>query len=693
MPRFNVKAPDGSVIPVDAPEGATEQDAIAFAASTWKPAASQSGIPGARAAPPELTATQKVYQAVRPYAAPLIEGAGAIGGGLIGAGAGTLAAPGLGTAAGGVAGAGLGYGMGKELMNLGDIYLGGQAPRQGAAQVTEPVKNILEGATYEAGGRAIGPALGFVAGKVADLRRLPVQKAARIAQKTLGDDLPTVINNLRAASPNANIAELTAGVENPAWQALLQKAAERDPATVQMLRKMAISDEAGAVNALSRLAGGATATATRATSDVAKRNLNAITGPMRETSLARANLGKAVAGYETEAQQLAGQASGKVEDVRRLTQLGTQAEAAAATTPVRTAAGERIGMPLAPGRYTYPGELAKQADQWASQAATASLDLGQGARFSQAAADSLRSVGIKPLEGAKLAERVSSVANNPEFAGNDLISGAVKNVANDIAQWTGNGGIIDARALEAIRKNSVNATVAQLRPGVDATTQRNLAAGVMSDIKPMIDNAIEGAGGAGWKEYLATHADGMRKIAEKKLTGEALNLWKTNKDGFVKLVQGETPDVVEKTLGPGSYDIAKELSDSTLTVLRDQARKHLTKLSVASQASEGTSALATVLDQEVSKFKLPSFLTFWSTVGNKALGELERKVGTRTLEKLTEARKTPQGMANLLDTLPGAERTRVIKLLSNPSQWKPGAGAAAINMLAPESTNQNALAQ
>jgi hypothetical protein len=50
MPRFNVNAPDGSVIPVDAPEGATEQDAIAFAASTYKPKAQpvQSGIPNAR---------------------------------------------------------------------------------------------------------------------------------------------------------------------------------------------------------------------------------------------------------------------------------------------------------------------------------------------------------------------------------------------------------------------------------------------------------------------------------------------------------------------------------------------------------------------------------------------------------------------------------------------------------------------
>lgn len=35
--RFNVTAPDGSIIPVDAPAGASEQDAIAFAASIYKP--------------------------------------------------------------------------------------------------------------------------------------------------------------------------------------------------------------------------------------------------------------------------------------------------------------------------------------------------------------------------------------------------------------------------------------------------------------------------------------------------------------------------------------------------------------------------------------------------------------------------------------------------------------------------------
>jgi hypothetical protein len=57
MARFNVTAPDGSIIPVDAPDGATEQDAIAFAAATFKPAQApaQTEVPGPRQRPGALT--------------------------------------------------------------------------------------------------------------------------------------------------------------------------------------------------------------------------------------------------------------------------------------------------------------------------------------------------------------------------------------------------------------------------------------------------------------------------------------------------------------------------------------------------------------------------------------------------------------------------------------------------------------
>jgi hypothetical protein len=277
-----------------------------------------------------------------------------------------------------------------------------------------------------------------------------------------------------------------------------------------------------------------------------------------------------------------------------------------------------------------------------------------------------------------------------------LISGAVKNVADDIAKWTGQGGVIDANALEAIRKNSVNAAIAQLRPGADATAQRNLAAGVLAKIKPAIDDAIEGAGGTGWRDYLTTHAKGMRNIAEKKLTGEAAQLWKTDKDAFVRLVQNESPDAVEKVLGPGSYNIAKELSDNTMSVLQKQADKRLTELAIKEQVSEGGAALSQLLKQETSRFRFPSFLSFWASASNKTLSELEQRIGAKTMSQLTQAMKTPQGAADLLETLPATERNRVINLMTKPQTWKPGTAAAANvavrNALAPEES-QNALAQ
>jgi hypothetical protein len=355
------------------------------------------------------------------------------------------------------------------------------------------------------------------------------------------------------------------------------------------------------------------------------------------------------------------------------------------------------GLPVGATPYTNFGQLSNKAlNEWSSKAADASLDLGQGARFAQGAADALRSVGVKPLETAPLIQNIKSMTNRPEFAGNDLLAGAAKNVADDIAKWTASNGVIDAVALEAIRKNSVNAAIQQLRPGADATTQRNLAAGVLAKIKPVIDDAIEAAGGSGWRDYLTNHAKGMQQIAEKKLSGEALKLYKKDKDAFVRLVQGESDDVVEKILGPGSYDIAKEVSDKTLEVLQNQAIKAVRDANIKTQVSEGQKALEELLTQHISKLRLPSYINAYAATGNKAIDILETKIGAKTMRILTEAFKTPSAAADLLESLPGPERNRVAKLLSDPKSWVQKAAAPATigvtNALAPPQQNQNALA-
>ena len=691
------------------------QDAPVIKSQSWQSAPIEGEIPGPRmtgtivdqipgssvrapaAVPTQNVSTgQKVYRnIVRPVLAPTIEALGSVGGGVAGAPLGP---------AGVVGGAGLGYGMAKEAIKMGDIYFGGQTPDQ--AQ-TEPIRNILEGATFEAGGRAIGPALGYVGGKIADLRNIPQQRAAKLAKEAVGSDLKAVVNTLRETPSNMGVGQATAKFQNPALQALVKDSLEATPEGAQYLSKLGTMTEDEAVNALSKLVGGRTSTDVRNTLAAAKNNARAITTPMRDTALARGNLGKEVARLETMSAELGEQAAAKVQEVRRLLDLGDVAAAAARLKTIQT--GRPASSRFAPAKsqigasdefalkFTYPGKLAQMSDEWANQAANASLDLGQGSRFAQAAADALRKSGIQPLEGGPLVRSIQTIGNNPEFAGNDVLLGALRNVSDDIAKWTDSGGIIDLKALDAIRKNSVNAAIQQLRPGMDATSQRNLAAGVLSRVKPAIDDAVETAGGVGYKEYLKKHAELSQKIAEKELTGEAFKLYKNNKDAFVRLVQGESEDVVEKFLGPGKYNIAVELADSTMSVLRKQASDHMLRVASAKQATEGTKALANLVAQNTSMLRFPSFVNAWAAAGNRTIGELEKRLGQKTMKTLSDAMRSPESAANLLESLPPSERSRVIQFLNNPGELKQRVAGqttrVVTNALAGESENQNALAR
>jgi hypothetical protein len=614
------------------------------------------------------------YSKVRDFIAPTVEALGAVGGGAVGS---------IGGPMGTLAGAGLGYAGAKELIQAADKYAG-YAPQETMGQSTARVaKNALEGATYEAGGRVLGQGLGYLGGKIADLRQIPQQKAAEIARNALGPDLPAVRNALAQAPANVTAGQATADLNSPTWQALLERASKRDPRFMEALKQ---SQGEVSVNALSKLAGGATATQVRAGAETTKANINRLMEPVKESALKRANLGQTTAQYANDAERLAAEAAQKVQDVRRFEAAKPRAEALARTTLIEK------GQPVGAAKYTYVGgDLPKLAERASAEAASGSLQAGTESRFAELASDALRKSGIKPLETDSLVGSLTSVARNPEFAGNDIVEGALKNVAQDISKWT-KDGIIDAQALDAIRKNSVNAAIQQLRPGVDASTQKNLAASVLDKVRPAIINAIEDAGGTGYREYLANYTKAMQGIAEKKLGGEALKMYKTNPDAFVKLVQGESPDVVEKILGSGKYDIAKELSDNTVATLQEQAAKVIRDAKVSAQASAGQDALKELLLQQISKVRLPSYLSVVASTTNKALQILEDRIGTKTMDALTKASQTPQGAAALLDTLPGAERNRVLKLLSNPQDWKPGVAATAVNALAgTENRPKNAL--
>jgi hypothetical protein len=635
------------------------------------------GVP--MAAPPTTAAQEpkepSTYSKVREFVTPTVEALGAVGGGAVG----SLGGP-LGT----VAGAGLGYAGAKELLRLADVVAGEGGPKETMAQAgVRQAQTALEGATMEAGGRVVGQGIGYIGGKIADLRQIPKQKAAEIARNALGPDLAAVQNALAQAPANVTAGQATAGLNSPTWQALLDRAIKRDPRFLEALKE---SQGDVSINALSKLAGGTTATEVRAGAEASKRGVNRMLEPVKEEALKRANLGQATAQYADDAERLAAQAAQKVQDVRRFEAAKPRAEALA-----RSALIEK-GQPVGAAKYTYVGgDLPALAEKASAEAAQGSLQLGNAAKFAQGASDALASVGIKPLETAPLVQSLQGRVTR-EYAGNDVMKAAVNNVSKDLAEWTNNGGVIDAFALDAIRKNSVNAAVRDLLKGQDPSIQKKAAAEVMGNIRPLLINAIEDAGGKGYAKYLGDYTKAMQGIAEKKLGGEALTMFKTNPDAFVKLVQGETPEAVEKILGPGKYDIAKELSDNTVASLQEQAAKVVRDAKMAKQATAGQDALKELLLQEISKIRIPSYLSAVASTTNKALQILEDRIGTKTMDVLTKASQTPQGAAELLNTLSGAERVRVLNLLSNPQNWKPGTAAVAVNALAPREEKQNALA-
>lgn len=696
MAIARVQLPDGRIGRFEVPDGTSPEQAklmIDAQLPTVGQAPSQSSMEprpktGVMTAP--SVKEPSTWSKVRPYVAPVVEFLGAAGGSLVGAGAGTLVTPGVGTAAGGVAGAGLGYGAAKEVLELADRYAGDKAPRQGAAKVTTPLRNVAEGATFEMGGQIAGKLIGQGAGRIADLSNFSKNKAARIARNALGPDLPEALNALAAArGKNISAAQATADINSPTWQALLDRAVARDPRFMAALEK---SQGEVSLNALARVAAGSTAAQVRSTTEMAKEGVRSITTPMREGALSLANLGKEVANLEKMSVQLSEEASRKVQEVRRLMELGDLAKASSRLNLIKR------DLPVGLTKYTYFGELGERATgEWSDKAAKASLDLGQGARTARDAAGQLRSAGIEPLKSAPIIQSVRSIRANPEFTDNDILHGALRRVKKSIAKNTDADGIIDAVKLDSILKNSVARAIGKMRPGVDDAGQKKLAAGVLSHIKPVVREAIDTAGGGtAYSGYAKEHARLSQQVAEKELGGEALRLWNTNKDAFVRLVQNESPDTVEKILGPGKYDIAKNLTDDMLRPLENEARKIIQAASIKSQVAGGQEALKELLLQNMSKFHLPSYLSAIASTTNKALTILENKIGHKTMVTMTEASKTPEGALRLLERLPAAERNRVLKIISDPKSWgapiraaTTGAVAVGANAMTPYQQPEN----
>lgn len=527
---------------------------------------------------------------------------------------------------------------------------------------SEVATGAVLGGTLPATAQSLAKAIGAIRG----IPNSATLRAKKVLEESLGENLPQARQAFTSAPNDVTAAQAVAAqsdAQNPVFQALAERSGERLNSVQQTAETMAQQDAARRT-ALEGIAGGETQTVARGVREEAVNALNAATEPVKNVELSAANIaGEALPRLQGEADRLAQAAADKVEDVRRFTAAGGRAGDRAASTYTVP------GMPRVPGRYTYMGELENRAEQVAQQAADASLPFGQAARFKQAAADSLAEHGLRPLTADKVISKISGISKNPKFAGNDLIESSINQLKDDLQKWSNADGVIDAFALDAIRKNSVNATVQKMRPNMDVTQQNRLAAQVLNEIKPKLIDAIEEAGGTGYREYLEGYAKSRQAIAQQKLGAEALDLYSKNPEEFIRLVEGDSPQRVEKIFGAGNYDIVKEMSQDALESLGKVSSELKRDTEMAVQAAKGRNALEQLIESNLPRFRMPMWFNWKATVGNKALAILEDRIGQKTMDKLAKALESGKSADELLSTVPAIERMRIMNILAKPEKW------------------------
>jgi hypothetical protein len=568
--------------------------------------------------------------------------------------------------------------------------------------VTSALINPEEAETGAATGAALAvvapPVVGALAKGAGFLKdaftgQLAAVKAGKISREVAGDRIGAIRAALAAAPDDLTAAQAAAGVQKNAFQALGAFASKTDDISLK-LKQQAADD----IALLQRMAEGGNETEARSAYEASIKRLNQLTQDMRNVELGAAN--QAAQTINQLAPQMQQRQAGMVNALRGGIPVGPplpgQAVISPATEAAQQAATAAKGKPGFLTAGTRSQEWQETSDIFADIAKQRRAEAG----FLERQIGSLEDYGLRPLDAGSITAAIDAKLATPGLRASSNMTKVLEAIKDDIANLTAKGGgVIDAHDLYTLRKEGINERIMQILGQTDPKISAKVTRSVLQEVRPLIDDAIERAGGTGWRDYLKTYSQGMQAIDQKAMAAQAAKLFKDSPQEYVRLVRGNNPDAVEAIFGPGSYDIFKEMGSKMPT---------LEKLAVgverAKQMGEAATAgaekfTAAVEDVGRSFPRLPSLLRRDVTIGNVTFDELEKRLNKKVALKLQEGMLSGKTALEMLNTLPASERAGVLRLLTDPSRYgKAGAAAARAatmpaNNLAPEQENRNALAQ
>ena len=526
--------------------------------------------------------------------------------------------------------------------------------------------------------------------------QLAAIKAGKIARDVAGDRIAAIRAALTAAPDDLTAAQAAAGVQKNAFQALGAFANKTDEMSLK-LKQQAADD----IAQLQRMAEGGNETEMRRAYEASIQRLNQLTQDMRNVELGAANqAAQTINRLAPQAQQrqesMVNALRGGIPTTPPLTGQATISPATEAAQQAAAAARGRPG-------FLSAGDRAQEWQQTSDIFADIARQRRSEAGFLQRQIGSLEDYGLRPLDASSITSAIDARLAQPGLRASSNVTKVLAAIKDDIANLTQKGGgVIDAHDLYTLRKEGINERIMQIMGQTDPKISAKVTRSVLKEVRPLIDDAIEKAGGTGWRNYLDTYATNMQAIDQKAMAAEAARLFKNSPQEYVRLVRGNNPDAVEAIFGPGSYDIFKEMG-SKMPTLEKLAASIQQKGEMADAAIAGQKDFAEAVERAGRTFpRLPNPLNPKVTFANMTMDELENRLGPKVAAKLQQGMVSGRSALEMLNTLPAVERGAVLRMLNNPSTWgRAGAAAtraaavpaAPINNLAPESRRENALAR
>ena len=332
--------------------------------------------------------------------------------------------------------------------------------------------------------------------------------------------------------------------------------------------------------------------------------------------------------------------------------------------------------------------------------------------------------GLPPLDISKVVSNLRAEADKAEFVSPDrfkILSQFADNLERRAAKM---GGTIDAEGLYLARREMGNFVSSVLNTS-DPKALRQGTSQLIAAAQQPIDDAIEAAGGAGWKAYLDDFSQGMKAIERQQFQRQLAEL---PDDQFAEVMAGRNPDYVEDFFGPGRADINVEMQGADLATANKLGRDIEATQAVADTGLEGLSAAQKLNFQQgitanVGDMLKPKGLNAFAA-GARLAGSIPkiggggmvaqqygedaaRKASERTMTALVPALASPRQAGELLRVQPAEDyiskflygSQSAAPLTSAPRQFAPGTAAQAVanrNALTPAQQavlNQNAMSQ